>query len=178
MQVVASGAALSLMGGAVTVHYVHVREVSSAYLEESGDGTTGQGLELVSMETSGDLLGIGSRPAERLEDSRTPADPPAGSEREVTLELLQSMVDQIESLSKENRRLREEQSQLADQVAETNRDLSQLQFRVDTHSESFRPLRVNEDSSLRAFKPAHPVLPPKDWSTTPPSGAGWHTAGQ
>jgi hypothetical protein len=30
-------------------------------------------------------------------------------------------------------------------LAETNRDLMKLEFRVDTHSESFRPLPVTED---------------------------------
>jgi hypothetical protein len=57
-------------------------------------------------------------------------------------------------------------------MAETNRDLMKLEFRVDTHSESFRPLPVTEDlstlnassldtstrESLPGVLPARPVL--------------------
>lgn len=45
----------------------------------------------------------------------------------------------------EIRRLGESNETLRDQLAEMNRDLMQLEFRVDTHSESFRPLPVAED---------------------------------
>ncbi len=51
--------------------------------------------------------------------------------------------------------------QLRDQVAETNRDLMELQFRVDTHSESFRPLNMMaEDAS--PYDTSIGVLPPRD----------------
>ena len=42
-------------------------------------------------------------------------------------------------------RLGKSNESLRDQLAELNRDLMQLEFRVDTHSESFRPLPVNEE---------------------------------
>ena len=54
---------------------------------------------------------------------------------------------------------------LRNQVAETNRDLMELQFRVDTHSEQFRPLQVTEQTydSMDEFDPsAIAVLPPLD----------------
>ena len=51
---------------------------------------------------------------------------------------LDSLVAEIQRLGKSNESLR-------DQLAELNRDLMQLEFRVDTHSESFRPLPVNEE---------------------------------
>lgn len=54
------------------------------------------------------------------------------------LELNQKTLEEVKRLSKENRDLR-------DQMAETNRDLMKLEFRVDTHSESFRPLPTSED---------------------------------
>jgi hypothetical protein len=46
-------------------------------------------------------------------------------------------------------------------MAETNRDLMKLEFRVDTHSESFRPLQVNEEPIETSFEAAPGVLPPK-----------------
>lgn len=54
------------------------------------------------------------------------------------LELNQKTLEEVKRLSKENRDLR-------DQMAETNRDLMKLEFRVDTHSESFRPLPAGSD---------------------------------
>lgn len=54
------------------------------------------------------------------------------------LELNQKTLEEVKRLSKENRDLR-------DQMAETNRDLMKLEFRVDTHSQSFRPLPTSDD---------------------------------
>ena len=51
----------------------------------------------------------------------------------------------LDSLIAEIRRLGKSNETLRDQLAEMNRDLMQLEFRVDTHSESFRPLPVNEE---------------------------------
>ena len=53
------------------------------------------------------------------------------------------------------------QQDLRDQVAETNRDLMELQFRVDSHSREFRPLRSVQDSP---YANAPGVLPPRDSS--------------
>lgn len=49
------------------------------------------------------------------------------------------------------------QQDMRDQMAETNRDLMELQFRVDTHSESFRPLRATQESP---YNNTPGVLPP------------------
>lgn len=68
----------------------------------------------------------------------------------------EKLIRKMEGLQNQNR-------DLLDQLAETNRDLMKLEFRVDTHSESFRPLPVNEelkDMSIGDdFSPG--VLPPK-----------------
>ncbi len=55
--------------------------------------------------------------------------------------------------------IRKEQKALREQIAESNRDIDELSFRVDTHSDSFRPLNtlnqrpraieVDEDSPLQ-----------------------------
>jgi hypothetical protein len=51
----------------------------------------------------------------------------------------------FEGLLSEVRALRNENRNLIDQVAETNRDMMQMGFRLDTHSASFRPLPTSED---------------------------------
>lgn len=57
--------------------------------------------------------------------------------------------------------------ELRNQVAETNRDLMELQFRVDTHSEQFRPLNITEQADnqildMPEYDTSIGVLPPMD----------------
>lgn len=62
-------------------------------------------------------------------------------------------------------RMQGEQLNLRDQLAEANRDLMELRFRVDTHSESFRPLRATPEVDANLLPPdpaATGVLPPLD----------------
>lgn len=56
-----------------------------------------------------------------------------------------------QELIREMQHLRTENRDLLNQVAETNRDLMKLEFRVDTHSEQFRPLPVAEDKFGTTF---------------------------
>ena len=79
-------------------------------------------------------------------------------------EFFEALLDEIRALRGENRDLR-------DQMAETNRDVIKLEFRVDTHSESFRPLPVAEDRFETTFDHTFDprfqtppgVLPPLDF---------------
>ena len=70
----------------------------------------------------------------------------------------------LDSLVAEIRRLGKSNETLRDQLAEMNRDLMQLEFRVDTHSESFRPLPVSEEqianSSEEPIDEEASLLPP------------------
>ncbi|MEO7099687.1 MAG: hypothetical protein ABI162_10025 [Luteolibacter sp.] len=71
----------------------------------------------------------------------------------------------FEALLAEVKNLRTENLNLVDQMAETNRDLMKLEFRVDTHSESFRPMPTTEerqDTSLEnSLDDGSGVLPPR-----------------
>jgi hypothetical protein len=66
----------------------------------------------------------------------------------------ESLIAKMEAIQNQNR-------DLLDQVAETNRDVMKLEFRVDTHSESFRPMPVNEDRPDMTFEDGPGVLPPR-----------------
>ncbi|QQL43701.1 hypothetical protein [Sulfuriroseicoccus oceanibius] len=58
------------------------------------------------------------------------------------------------SNSKQLTSLKTQVSQLTSQLAAMNRDLASLRFRVDTHSDSFRPLIQNDpDSRIRPAAP-------------------------
>ncbi|RYD47663.1 MAG: hypothetical protein EOP85_05055 [Verrucomicrobiaceae bacterium] len=84
--------------------------------------------------------------------SKTPAlqAPADGSQKK----FYEALLSRVESLQNQNR-------DLLDQVAETNRDLMKLEFRVDTHSESFRPLPVSEERIDTSFDDGPGVLPPR-----------------
>ena len=77
-------------------------------------------------------------------------------------QFFESLVSRMEGLQNQNR-------DLLDQLAETNRDLMKLQFRVDTHSESFRPLPVSEDRPFTSLDTETGVLPPRAEPVLPPS---------
>jgi hypothetical protein len=71
----------------------------------------------------------------------------------------------FEGLLAEMRQLRNENRDLLDQISETNREVMKLEFRVDTHSESFRPLPTSEqrfDTTFGSDPNDIPgVLPPR-----------------
>lgn len=71
----------------------------------------------------------------------------------------------FEELLSEVRALRNENRNLIDQVAETNRDMMKMEFRLDTHSDSFRPLPTSEErndtSSFGNDVDLPGVLPPR-----------------
>lgn len=72
----------------------------------------------------------------------------------------------FEGMLAEVRALRNENRNLIDQVAETNRDMMKMEFRLDTHSESFRPLPASEDRDRGDISSAPDesfpgVLPPR-----------------
>ena len=70
-------------------------------------------------------------------------------------EFYEALIAKMTNLQNQNR-------DLLDQLAETNRDLMKLEFRVDTHSESFRPLPVSEERPVTSFDDDDPgVLPPR-----------------
>ncbi|MEO8613666.1 MAG: hypothetical protein ABI600_00875 [Luteolibacter sp.] len=84
--------------------------------------------------------------------NKSPAVPP-GSQKE--------FYDAMHTLVAEVKNLRSQNLNLVDQMAETNRDLMKLEFRVDTHSESFRPLPTSEERSDTSLDDGPGVLPPR-----------------
>jgi len=64
--------------------------------------------------------------------------------------------------------MRDDQRSLRKQISESNRDLDELSFRVDTHSDSFKPLQTEVDRPRSLNQMAEPLdaagaslLPPK-----------------
>lgn len=66
----------------------------------------------------------------------------------------EALITKMENLQNQNR-------DLLNQVAETNRDMMNLNFRVDTFSDSFRPMPVSEDRPDTSFEDGPGILPPR-----------------
>ncbi|MEI6675007.1 MAG: hypothetical protein WCO57_07505 [Verrucomicrobiota bacterium] len=100
-------------------------------------------------------------PATALPDPRilasqvapAPAADPSASQKEFYESLLEAM-----------RQIKKTNLALHDQMAETNRDLMKLEFRVDTQSASFRPLPVTEEVSAldpSTYNAESSAIPPR-----------------
>lgn len=76
----------------------------------------------------------------------------------------------FEALVAKMEKLQNQNQDLLDQMAETNRDVMKLEFRVDTHSESFRPMPVSEERLDTSFDSGPGVLPPRAEPVFLPSG--------
>lgn len=74
----------------------------------------------------------------------------------------QELCGKMKDIELQNRDLR-------DQIAETNRDVMNLQFRVDTHSASFRPMPVSEEPMEDPSDKDFDVPPPRALPVSMPS---------
>lgn len=128
------GVALVAMSAAAASHWWSVRQIVTAF--ESGVPAVVKSTPAVET-TSPAAPKPKAAPSKQLASTPRPASPPAAGEpgRE---EFYETLIARMEHLQNQNR-------DLLDQLGETNRDLMKLEFRVDTHSESFRPLPVGED---------------------------------
>jgi hypothetical protein len=143
LQLIGSAVVLGVMGGAVTIHALHVsgaRELGGRSGWPADSAVPGKGGSLIA-PTSGMPLREGS-------DYRPGA---GGSNREMG-----TMVVALEEIVTTLRELNTENRTLMGQMEETNRDLMEMQFRVDTLSESFRPLKIPSGDSSPLM-----LLPPK-----------------
>lgn len=143
---VACGSALALMAGASVAHWVSVRQTAALvhvlHAGSPGPGRAALPAEDESTREAKILLAAAKTDPPASETAPSPAD----SRLDQVLAALENMV----VLNQE----------LRNQVEETNRDLVALQFQVDTHSESFRPLNVIEETPMM-IDDGPGVLPPR-----------------
>lgn len=107
-----------------------------------------------------------SSPASAPTPSSSPAPKPAPtypSSNASRDEFYTSLLRQIENLQNQNR-------DLIDQLAETNREVMKLEFRVDSHSSQFRPLPVTEERQEAFTDEGQGVLPPRPLIIDEPFG--------
>lgn len=90
---------------------------------------------------------------------------PSPTQKPQQKEFYEALIQKMASMENQNR-------DLLDQLAETNRDIMKLEFRVDTHSQSFRPLPVSEAQPFSSLNTdvGIGVLPPRAEPVFLPTG--------
>jgi hypothetical protein len=117
-------------------HWWSVRKMVAEASREAASSGLATVADPTPQPTSGGGRIVSSPPTSAVSEKVTAPAPDMALQK--MLELNQSTLDEVKRLTNENRDLR-------DQMAETNRDLMKLEFRVDTHSQSFRPLPAGDD---------------------------------
>lgn len=137
---------LGIVIGITATHFKHVHELAEydslmrASLEGKTASTKRQRSEAHKSEGSKSLAGKRHMEHAMLKElsdhaRKTVAMP---NQNDALLEILTAMLA-------EQKAYRSEQKAMMRQIAESNRELDELTFRVDTHSDSFKPLHSIED---------------------------------
>lgn len=146
------GVALAAMTAAGVSHWWSLRQLSNVLhleIRESHTALTPAIAEVTPLETQETAS---TTPVPHIAAVEVVSEPSETSP--LQKQFYEKMLSRMENLQHQN-------SDLLDQLAETNRDLMILEFRVDTHSESFRPLPVSEDKPFNSFDDDLGVLPPR-----------------
>ena len=153
---IACGTALALMAGAATAHWCSVRDMVTlagalpshphpgpGLPAPSDNGKTRQAEALIAEARSGWKKPASGTSAKAPAPAKAHSSATAGGGEDRFERLLTAM----EGMVGENQRMQEENRRLRDSQAETNRDLMELQFRVDMYDGEFRPLKVEEEAT-------------------------------
>jgi len=94
------------------------------------------------------------------------SEPPRGtSQRFDQTSMIATHAGNRSQLERKFNKLVEQQETMSSQQSELNRELNAMQFRLDTHSASFRPLRSEREtetlSPSMSTGPLTPLLPPR-----------------
>lgn len=133
---------LGAMAGISGNHYFEVKEMVRQHEEMIGK--------------SSDLLVLGGfrESDDYLVKAPIVEDPLVTEAAEATIAQAEPVKQLVEENAKNERddallefltKMRADQETLKRQLAETNRDLAEANFRLDTHSDSFKPLRVESE---------------------------------
>jgi hypothetical protein len=148
---IACGTALALMAGAAAAHWCSVRDMvrlagvvpqhspaadrpqAPSPLPDEGPSREAKEFLARARVNSGKASPTENRTLSAANHSSSPVTASTGTDARI-----EKLLHLLEGTVEENRRLRETQ-------AETNRDLMELQFRVDMYDGEFRPLKVEEE---------------------------------
>lgn len=134
-------ASLSAMLGAGVSHFWSVQSFSSQFSQENPPVFFLPSLPSLPAPAPQPVAPKAAAPAPKTK----PAAPQPLASAPVPMN--SSQQEFFNTLLTELKQIKNENQDLRDLMGETNRDVMKLAFRVDTHSESFRPLPAAEDNS-------------------------------
>ena len=91
-----------------------------------------------------------SAPPQATANSKIP-DTPATAEVQkgpAYEKFFESLVGKLNAVEQRNVIVEQQNQDLRDQIAATNNDIMEIQFRLDSHSESFRPLKIAPETKI------------------------------
>lgn len=135
--------ALTLMVGAAAGHWMGVRALTASATHSS---ETPVAAPLVPQAAPESIAANPPRPPQE------PTTAPASDEDQQNR--IEKLLTLLESSMEQNKELR-------DRIGETNRDLMELRFQVDSYDGQFRPLQVEEEPS-DYDRSGSGVLPPRE----------------
>jgi cytochrome c-type biogenesis protein CcmH/NrfF len=142
------GAALVAMSAAGLSHWCSVRQFAAAIQ----GGVPLAAVAAPAAQAPSPAPVIAAAPRLVAQAPKNPAPAPVNDPTQK--KFYETLIAKMESLQNQNR-------DLLNQVAETNRDMMNLNFRVDTFSDSFRPMPVSEDRPDTSFADGPGILPPR-----------------
>jgi hypothetical protein len=154
---IACGTALALMAGAAGSHWFSVRDMAALAASLPADLAPVR----LSRPSPAPLPddGLAKEAKDFLAEARRKDDTPPRPAKPVsaasdTDSRVEKLLTLLESTVEQNQELR-------DRIGETNRDLLELRFQVDSYDGQFRPLKVEEEPAIYDDGSAG-VLPPID----------------
>ncbi len=133
------GAALAIMAGAAGSHFASVRQMVA--IAESGVAPAsiapapGQPGAPATLDTRSMIAELERQNAAMEQHLASSRDTPVDTASAPSSPELNRVLTELLAINRE----------LRSQIAETNRDLMELRFQVDTHSEQFRPLNTVDE---------------------------------
>lgn len=153
------------LGVMVGITGTHFQQVNTMVLQAEG------AQHVAPLELSPPLMEAGPQPdlnlvTNEVSNEVQAASPAAGGDVKI-----EGGVRRIDPLLEILAEMRGEQKRMRQQLAETNRDLAEANFRLDTHSDSFKPLSADVERPRSLDSPpamedggagsGHLLLPPK-----------------
>lgn len=165
-----SSVALAIMAGAAASHFHSVTQLASfAKMTQSGELQTPSSAATMLAATASpqdtrSLIATLERQNRSLEQSLASKQSALSSNRPGSAALSSTLANADDAELKHFlSELVAQNRDLHNQMAETNRDLMEVQFRFDTLSDKFRPLKLTEDvSQPDPYDTSIGVLPPLD----------------
>lgn len=143
---IACGTALALMAGAAGSHWFSVRDMATLAAVLPADMAPSKSRRISPLPLPDDGVAKEARDfiAEARREKPTPsrsvvaAHPDGSTSTDSRIEKLLTLLENTE----------EQNQELRDQIAGTNRDLQELRFQVDSYDGQFRPLKVEEEPKI------------------------------